>query len=287
MVRRFTAFTLIELLVVIAIIGVLIALLLPAIQKVRESAARAKCMNNLKQINIALQNYCSTHNDSLPAVNTHISGPIYGSIFVGLFPHMEQGNLFSAYVQAGVVEPPTNATILNGFLCPSDPTKGDGLGSNGWAGTSYAANAMLFGRGWYELTQYTRSVGKISMIPDGSSNTVSFAERLMAGDGVVNSRDMAYNPAANSGGEHPLFGVYQSIYPTWFNPPQWMFSSLSICFNPAPGNRAHWAVHSGHPSVLHVAMADGSVKPIARGIRPSTFWIAAVPNDGLSLPVDW
>jgi hypothetical protein len=91
---------------------------------------------------------------------------------------------------------------------------------------------------------------------------------------------MPYNPAANGNHEFPLFGVYQTIYPTWFNPPQWMFTDRSVRFNPPPGERVHWGVHSGHPTTLHAAYVDGSVRDLGSKIGPAAFWLAAVPDDG-------
>lgn len=281
------AFSLIELLIVIAIIAVLIGLLLPAVQNVRESASRATCQNHLKQISTALHSYCAAHGGSLPPINTPIRDPHYGSLFVGLTPYMEHGGLYQNYLGSGMVGPPTVTTVLPGFLCPSDPTKSLGIAPNGWAGSSYAANAQLFGRGWWVLKQYNRSVGKIGNIPDGASNTIAFAERLMIDDGVANSRDMAYDPAESLAHQYPLFGVFQSIYPTWFEPAQWMFTERSVRFNPPPGERACWGVHSGHAATINCAMVDGSVRTVARGIRSTTFWLAVVPDDGKPIPDDW
>src|SRR5215831_17732652 len=92
-VRPHRGFTLIELLVVIAIIAVLIALLLPAVQSAREAARRAQCVNNLKQIGLAMHNYESA-NSSLPP---GIKGSVWGTWLVYVLPFMEQSSMFNAW----------------------------------------------------------------------------------------------------------------------------------------------------------------------------------------------
>ena len=93
-------FTLIELLVVIAIIAVLIGLLLPAVQKVREAASRISCSNNLKQLGLGIHNHAGSYAERLPALTSHPSAPqfgnYYGGILVTMLPFVEQDALFKA-----------------------------------------------------------------------------------------------------------------------------------------------------------------------------------------------
>src|SRR5260370_389189 len=119
--KRRPGFTLIELLVVIAIIAILIALLVPAVQKVREAAARTQCTNNLKQIGLAIHNY-ENANKKFPAGTDPVSG---ASAIVQLLPYLEQASLFTLWdlskpVQSGANDP--NATYHEDafLLCPSD-----------------------------------------------------------------------------------------------------------------------------------------------------------------------
>src|SRR5579872_6164743 len=126
MIRR-RGFTLIELLVVIAIIAVLIALLLPAVQKVRESSMTAKCANNLKQIGLACQNYASVNDGVFPAGVT--SSPFNGSFLALVLPYMEASNAYNWFDTTQDANSGANNTLprqqeIPPYLCPSDGQAG-------------------------------------------------------------------------------------------------------------------------------------------------------------------
>jgi prepilin-type N-terminal cleavage/methylation domain-containing protein/prepilin-type processing-associated H-X9-DG protein len=144
-----SAFTLVELLVVIAIIGVLVALLLPAVQSARESARRMQCTNNIKQIGLGVANYESTHR-AMPPGNYH---SVFGSWLVWLLPYVEQQALRDRYSNDGMNGYPTTGirygnapnlpvttTTLKVYTCPSDNRSGITVNSSGVTFHNYTAN---------------------------------------------------------------------------------------------------------------------------------------------------
>ena len=168
---RKTGFTLIELLVVMAIIAILIGLLLPAVQKIREAASRMKCANNMKQLGLAVHNYELTLGKLPPAWTPDTGGgtfnsnygnpsngspaPVNGTIHFILLPYIEQDNLYQQSIKTiswmgsnynqynASTNTPTNVptTILQVFLCPSDATLNSNLQRYGYASASYAARS--------------------------------------------------------------------------------------------------------------------------------------------------
>ncbi len=190
-------FTLVELLVVIAIIGVLIGLLLPAVQKVREAANRIKCQNNLKQVGLALHNYESTYG-RFPSAGVYPQGATASdswSVHAHILPYIEQANLYRQvdFTLAANVQDAVTRQRIPIFVCPSElndtmkaATSSTGAGAiNRWP-TTYAANV-----GTWLVWDPNRGIGGDGAIPyssqpnagltvasftDGTSNTIGFAE---------------------------------------------------------------------------------------------------------------
>ncbi|AMV36105.1 DUF1559 domain-containing protein [Planctomyces sp. SH-PL62] len=202
--RRNRGFTLIELLVVIAIIAVLIALLLPAVQSAREAARRAQCVNNLKQLGLAAQNYISTY-DVMPMQCNYPTSEIQDSGFswswtVAILPQIEQGALFDSMNFSlgnyGLHMTTAGYTQVASLLCPSESiSQRPGYP---WATSSYVGNyggpgqimaysgtivppKDLLLNGGIGTTGWGGGAGtvRIASITDGTSNTAVFSEHLI------------------------------------------------------------------------------------------------------------
>lgn len=191
---RFRGFTLVELLVVIAIIGILVALLLPAVQQAREAARRSSCSNNLRQLGIALHNYHDSY-ECFPSRNQGGGecAPWWQgvSVFVPLCPYLEQNALFEMW-QSRFNDPnaecyvttvsDASKTQVPGLLCPSDNELRNGRGhaltnygpviSDHWRETSWDRGEARQSRGLFGTWSYFT----LGDIKDGSSNTIALAE---------------------------------------------------------------------------------------------------------------
>ncbi len=203
-------FTLIELLVVIAIIGVLVALLLPAVQAAREAARRSRCANNLRQLGLAVQGYCDAHGALPPAAAT---GPEWSNNFsmkARVLPYLEQGALFDAMNVSFFQQAPPNATTLTTsvdvFLCPSDanvPCGVDlvtGAGTRQIGYTSYPNNLGTTPTnhgGRYDGPAYFMGAGNVASVAglaptitlasvtDGTSSTAIWSEMIRGKNGTT------------------------------------------------------------------------------------------------------
>lgn len=293
-----TGFTLIELLVVIAIIGMLVALLLPAVQQARESARRSQCANNLKQIGLAIHNFEGSRR-TLPSSRL---GPQHATWFIQILPYMEQDNLYAQwklndpyYLQA----PTARTTAVAAFSCPTrrgpmlssqfeisstgipdtqqyPGVMGDYAGNGGQFagaivdavlcnGTLCQANATVNGS---QLTE-TKSQVRLADIRDGTSHTFLVGEKHV--------------PQSKYGQSGPSFGdgaIYNGDFPRNYN----RIAGLPK-FNLGTGPNDlsgpwHCKFGSDHPGICQFVFSDGHVAALSTSVDINVLNRLAVKNDG-------
>ncbi len=319
-----SGFTLIELLVVIAIIAILIGLLLPAVQKVREAAARAQCTNNLKQFGLAIHNYEGAISH-LPPSRTYPNNLSF-SIHSQLLGYIEQNNAYRLINFSAPWDDPSNATacaaVVKMFICPSDPNRN--VPPVAWAPVSYRANEGTGLPMWWGPDQMPASAVNSSLpapngpffcnskntfesITDGLSNTAAYSEHLI-GD-FNNSASYVlgdtYEPhtfpstvaqAISDCNQIDITNLSYQGYSDTGAP--WLFgyhSTTSYWHSSLPGSRSCMyppsrimtTANSKHPNGVNVLLCDGSVRYVTYSISLFTWQAVGTMNGGEVLGPDW
>jgi prepilin-type N-terminal cleavage/methylation domain-containing protein/prepilin-type processing-associated H-X9-DG protein len=322
MSRIRSAFTLVELLVVIAIIGVLVALLLPAVQAAREASRRSKCQNNLKQIALACHNYESTYQTIPPGDMS----PNRGNALVRLLGFIEQSNKYSQVdwsvdLNTHANNAPARAQDVAVFLCPSDPGQGRFTVTVAGAAepvgrTNYLANVGDVG--WFRSTRgpfYFGTAVRFAEFTDGLSNTALFAEVRR---GPVAGTDPVSGPDDKLVSTRVPFSTWDGNLPANDNTPPTECENRSLltlkytggqyyrgllstgfythtvppnykgrdCIRDVGFDKGHYAARSYHPGGVNVAMGDGSVKFVAETINMANWRAAGSKGGGETLTLD-
>jgi prepilin-type N-terminal cleavage/methylation domain-containing protein/prepilin-type processing-associated H-X9-DG protein len=249
--RRASAFTLIELLVVIAIIAILIGLLLPAVQKVREAAARTQCQNNLHQMGLAMHAYHDSFKRFPPAFSKTPAQPTNNwGWSAWLLPYVEQSALFNT------LNPLTNnltfsvntALPLSVYQCPSD--------ASGTASTFFVTAAGAYAKSNYAVSEQVSDGGstiRMAQITDGTSNTLMIGERDMTYQvgAAWAGRDTATNTGVTATIGRPSWPI-NTKYAPWPNLP-----TPPCCATDTSCTRYSWT--SLHPGGANFVFCDASV----------------------------
>lgn len=298
MCSRRCGFTLVELLVVIAIIGILVALLLPAVQAARESARRTQCTNNLKQLGLAVHNYES----AFKAFPTGAYSCCYGTWLLVLLPYVEQADLYAQYERpAGMVTPPdirygssqnlpVTRTQVPAYVCPSDSLSASSAyyssitfhnyvanygNTTRWQTSPYGTDSLgrpnVFGQAPFRYVTATTTPQNYHFqeILDGLSNTAMFSETVQGKSGDL--RGFGWW----GGGSH--FETYlapNSFQPDVLESAGYCVPSVLVnppCTGPTSAAPESIAARSRHPGGVLVALCDASCRFVSNSIALDTW----------------
>lgn len=292
--RNQKGFTLVELLVVIAVVGVLVALLLPAVHSARAAARRMKCANNLKQVGLAVQNYYSA-NQTLPPPKLGGQFQDRGSTFVFLLPYIEQSANFAAYDLEAPIDDPTNTPItsqpISTYLCPSmalprdapDATCGEQLAPGSYLISTATTRGRVVAKDLDGAFAGPADDGRryhlgMQHITDGASHTllvgeINYGHRDYLWSGCPRQNGTAkYGDATWAQGYWAYaWGHMSGEYPMLYNNSQQWFPPYSSR-----------VFRSDHPGGVFFAFIDGSVHFIAEDTSPEVR-LALVTRAGAEL----
>jgi prepilin-type N-terminal cleavage/methylation domain-containing protein/prepilin-type processing-associated H-X9-DG protein len=291
---RRSAFSLIELLVVIGIIALLIGLLLPAVQRVRHSAARLQCQNNLKQIGLAAHNAEATRGTLPPGLGYDIGKKAFGTFHFFLLPYLEQNSLYQQSFYAGfhfVGNSQVYAQPVSAFVCPSDPSAPrtgvatDAMGIT-WGVATYAVNAQAVGNTssdgqMTDAEKYARIPASFS---DGTSNTILMTEKYA----------QCFNNSYPGGGN--FWAYYFNSTNLFPYHPGYAISWNSYCYGTASKFQSQPMPYNGgcdptlasspHSGGIAVGMVDGSVRFVSNEVSTFTWWYLTTPMGGETIQSD-
>jgi prepilin-type N-terminal cleavage/methylation domain-containing protein len=303
------AFTLIELLVVIAIIAILIGLLLPAVQKVRESAARSQCANNLHQLGIAAHQLHDTYQVMPPQYGYYPpAGGNFGTLFFHLLPAIEQQNVqhvaatgaggnFTSYFGAPFTKQPhaydlrmsgMEGAVVKTYLCPSDATAPQVNPNWGWSGASYAGNFRVFGNlqgtavvtvdngvNGAQIPRWQGSPRLAGSFSDGTAYTILFAEKIGICD-TSGSYPTGQADGGNMWTRWDWLDYWQPTFAAFITGPSSLFQAdPEPTTNGGPCNPR--LAQSQHTAGMNVCLADGSVRFLNGGMTGATWWALCTP----------